>query len=562
MSIGQAGQNESEPHRMSVEKCSTGEPSPCVWGEGCQGPSKNRGKAVHRSGGVSAAGMSGSVAGVNQEISSGAGPQGRATAGASPQGEAERAGGEVGGSRSSVEAQDSTTCAEPRGATCAQADWSGAEQGDGWTDLLSEWGRIITPAKVQKLQRTLYRKAKAEPGYRFYSLYGEVCRMDVLETALAQVTRNGGCAGVDGVKLDTIQKDETSRNTWLKALAEELRTGRYRPEAVLRVEIPKGEGKTRPLGIPTVKDRVVQMAVLMVVLPIFEADMHRHSYAYRPGKSAHQALRAIAEAVKRGKYEIIDADLSGYFDSIPHGRLMKLVARRISDGSVLALISAWLKAPVEERDPKSGKRTRRRNERGTPQGGVISPLLANIYLNRLDWEVNERCRGKPEMIRYADDFVILAGTGQGKGLLERLKSWLEARGLSLNERKTRLVDIRQESIKFLGFSLSWRRRLRPEHYLHIEAHPKSQQKLRDKVRERLNHWTMVQEEGETVRSLNRLLKGWAGYFRFGNRSRVFSKMQYYVSRKVERWLRRRHGQKLARVEAQRLAQSYNLYRLA
>ena len=428
--------------------------------------------------------------------------------------------------------------------------------------MQNEWARITTPAGVQKLQRTLYRKAKAEPEYRFYSLYGDVCRRDMLEAALARVTHNGGCAGVDGVEIEHVQKDETTRNTWIASLMEELKAKRYRPSPVLRVHIPKGDGKTRPLGIPTVKDRVVQMAVVLVSMPIFEADMHRHSYAYRPGRNAHQALQAIVEAVKRGKYEVIDADLSGYFDSIPHDRLMKLVARRISDGSVLALISAWLKAPIEERDPRSGKVMRRRNERGTPQGGVISPMLANLYLDRLDKEVNDRCVGQPELVRYADDFVILSRPGQGAELMERLKRWLSARGLSLNEQKTRLVDIRQEAIKFLGFSLSWRRHMfRPGYYLHVEAHPKSQQKLRDKVKERLTHWTLFQDEGETARALTRLLKGWTGYFRFGNYHHVLGKMQYYVRGKLVRWLWRRHGQALTWAEAEQLADSLNLYRL-
>lgn len=526
---------------MSVERSSTSEPSPCSVGEGCQEPSAKQSEMVYRTGGVSVDGMSGSDAGVNQEIFTGVCESKQPPAQAGQTGKAERAGGEVGVSRSSEEPAESTTAREPRGGTCAQANQSDEGQGDGWEDLLSEWTRIVTPEKVRKLQRTLYRKAKAEPKYRFYSLYGELSRMDILETALRMVVRNGGCAGVDGVEIGQVNEDEETSRRWLEQTASELRSKSYRPSAVLRHYIAKGDGKYRPLGIPTVKDRVVQAAAALVLMPIFEADMHAQSYAYRPGRNAHQAIGAIAQAVRKGQREVIDADLSGYFDSIPHRTLLKLVARRISDGAMLKLIRSWLRAPVEERDEKGGPPRRQNNRQGTPQGGVISPLLANLYLDRLDKGVNEQCEIRPTMVRYADDFVILCRNGQGEGLMERLRQWLTRNGLKLNEQKTRLVDLRQEGIKFLGFSLSLRRERRGQsRYVHIEPHWKSQQKLRDKIKEKLNHWTLHLPPEELVREINRQIKGWEGYFRYGNPSHVFGKMQFYLNGKFVRWLWRKH----------------------
>jgi len=570
--IGQAGRNENEPHQMSVESGSTRKPSPYREDEGCkESPGKQSG-AAHRSGGVCVDGMSGNDGRVSQEICSGApsnGEQPGVQAGLT--GKAPVAGVEVGVSHSSVEARDSTTRAEPRGGTCVHASQKSEGQGDGWEDLLNEWTQILTPEKVRKLQRALYRKAKAEPKYRFWSLYGELCRMDILETALRLVARNGGCAGVDGVEIEDIlsekEGEEGKSKEWLEELARELKDKRYRPSPVLRVLIPKADGKMRPLGIPTVKDRVAQAAAVLVLMPIFEADMHEHSYAYRPGRNAHQAMDAIKAGIQTGHFEIIDADLSGYFDSIPHSRLMRLVARRISDGSMLKLIRAWLRAPIEERDGgEGGKRRRKANRQGTPQGGVISPLLANLYLDRLDKEVNGRKELKARMVRYADDFVILSRPGQGQALLGRVKGWLEARGLKLNEEKTRLVDIRKEGIKFLGFSVSWRKyRTTGRGYAHMEPHSKSQQKLRDSVKGLLNHWTLMRGEEETIGALNRKLKGWKGYFGFGNPSHVMGKLEYYIQNKLRRWLWKRHGKPPGlydRYSDHALRQNWGLYPLA
>lgn len=552
---------------MSVERDSTRKPNSYPESEGCKQSSDQQPEAIDRSGGVSVGGMSGKVDGVSQEISDHREPQGtqpRVQAGQT--GKARGVDGEVGVLRSSEEVRDSTTRTEPREGTCVETNQSSEGPDDGWESRLNWLTQIVTPPKVRKLQRTLYRKAKAEPKYRFYSLYGELSRMDILETALNMVVRNGGCAGVDGQEIEDVLGPEGAlRQQWLEKLAAEIRTRAYRPAAVLRVYIPKADGKLRPLGIPTVKDRVVQAAAMLVLLPIFEADMHERSYAYRPGKNAHQAMSEIVEGIGRGNFEVIDADLSGYFDSIPHDELMGLVARRVSDGSMLALIRSWLKAPIEEQDKGTGRRKQTRNRCGTPQGGVISPLLANLYLNGLDWSVNEKCELKPTMVRYADDFVILCRKGQGAGLLERLKKWLTNRGLKLNEEKTRLVDIRQDGIRFLGFSVSWRKKRQNWWaYVHLEPHYKSQQKLREKIRERLNHWTEHEEESEVIKGLNRLLKGWKGYFDFGNPSHAFGKLQYYANNKVRTWLWRKHdcaGGKFARYSNERLKREYGLYQL-
>ncbi len=436
---------------------------------------------------------------------------------------------------------------------------------DGRATVERLFDRITTPPKVQKLQHTLYRKAKAEPGYRFYSLYGELLRADVLETAMSAVASNAGAAGVDGQECRVYTCNEEAWQEWRDRLLEELRTQRYRPSPVRRVRIPKGDGKTRPLGIPTVKDRVVQAAVALVLLPVWEADSHPHSYAYRPKRNAHQAMDAIKRALLSGRTEVIDADLSGYFDSIPHRELLRLVARRVSDGRILALIKAWLRAPIVERDPQTGRSSVTGNRRGTPQGGVISPLLANLYLSRLDWEVNERCQGRPVLVRYADDFVVLSQPGQGAELMARLKRWLETRGLTLNENKTRRLDVRVEGFKFLGFGVSWRRARRSgRYYPHVEPHPKSQMKLRDKLREKLNHWTLWRAAEEVIPEVNRLLKGWGGYFHYANSTQVFNRVNHFALHRLRRWLWRKHGGRKAlwaTYPNEVLRERYGLYQL-
>jgi group II intron reverse transcriptase/maturase len=361
-----------------------------------------------------------------------------------------------------------------------------------------------------------------------------------LEAALKAVVRNAGVAGVDGL---TTEQVKAAPSAVLDELQTQLRTRSYRPSPVLRVWIPKDDGKERPLGIPTVKDRIVQMALLILLQPIFEADFHEDSYGYRPGRHAHQALETIRAAIWQGRYEVIDADLSGYFDTINHAGLLRLVARRVSDGSILGLVKRFLKAPIVEE--KSGRRTILPNERGTPQGGVISPLLANLYLNSLDHGVNEQPELDAKLVRYADDFVLLCRPGHGPALYARLKVYLHRKGLKLNETKTRVLDVRRESFRFLGFEVSWRQsRYTGKHYPHVEPSRKARQELRDAVRRELNHWTTGCSCVATVRTVNQTVRGWSQYFHYGHCTRTFVRMQDWLRQRYRKWLWKKYGRTL------------------
>jgi group II intron reverse transcriptase/maturase len=423
--------------------------------------------------------------------------------------------------------------------------------------------QIRTPDKVRQLQLALYRKAKAEPKYRFWSLYGELCRWDVLATALEAQIRNNGQAGIDGESLASIKASPEKKQQWLLGLQEELRTKSYRPKPVRRVMIAKSNGGQRPLGIPTVTDRVVQTALTVLLMPIWEADFHPHSYGFRPKRRAHQAIAEIQKAVQKGYVETIDADLSKYFDTIPHDQLMKAVARRVSDGSVLRLVKNWLRAPVAEED-KGGSRRLTPNQRGTPQGGVISPLLANLYLNPLDHAVNEKTSGRARMVRYADDFVILCAPGRAGGLIERLKKWLAAKGLNLNESKTRVVNIRRQGINFLGFNLTWRQSFRGRGYLQAQPSAKSRKALRQKLGQILNQKTHWRSAREVVAEVNRILRGGAGYFHWFNSVKVMRRMSDYSRNRLRRWLWRKHACRRglwSHYSDERLHRGYGLYEL-
>ena len=523
---------------MSPDNASPGASrAAAVTSEGRRLPEKQP-SAQGASGGVSVDSMPGSARSEGWEVCGRETTQPSAQAGVT--GEAERAAAEVGVLHSIVdllamdaEYREQLRQSAGREGTCSDACKRREGQGDGPRG-------IQTPEKVRKLQIALYRKAKADPQWRFWSLYGEICRRDILEHALQLVARNGGAPGVDGQTIGSITATPDTQRAWLDTLQQELQTKTYRPSPVRRVYIPKSNGGQRPLGIPTVKDRVAQMAAYLVLMPIFEADFHPHSFGFRPKRNAHQAIDTIVEALRSGRTEVLDADLSKYFDTIPHRQLLGAAARRISDGSVLRLLKQWLRAPVVEED-KEGTRRILPNPQGTPQGGVISPLLANLYLNPLDWAVNERCTGKPVLVRYADDLVILSVPGQGKALRERLRRWLKAKGLSLNETKTRIVNFREEGFHFLGYALSWRRGRSGRHYPHVEPSVKSQQHLREVIREELNHWTLWRGVQPVVERLNQILRGWSGYYHYRNSSRVFGKSKSWVETRMQRWLWRKHA---------------------
>jgi group II intron reverse transcriptase/maturase len=562
----QMGRNENEPHPMSPEMHRTGDkPNPYTMGEGRREEAGQQSEPAQRFGGVSVDGTSASSVKVSWENCGDGNAKSRPSVQAGQTREAGGVAAEVGVPHSSMDllALDAAFRQElqaggRRGNTCS------TRRGEAKDTGMAGATRLATPDKVRPLQITLYRKAKTAPKYRFWSLYGEVLRRDVLETALAVQQRNGGAAGVDGQRLADITADPARRQQWLEGLQEELKTRTYRPRPVRRVMIPKSSGGERPLGIPTVKDRVVQTAVYLLLMPILEADFHARSYGFRPRHRAQQAIAAINQAAHDGYVEIIDADLSKYFDTIPHRELLKAVARRVSDGSILRLIKSWLRAPVVEEDRDGIKRVLP-NRRGTPQGGVISPLLANLYLNPLDHGVNEKTSGQARMVRYADDFVIACRPGQSQGLLPRLKAWLTAKGLTLNEAKTRLVDIRQQGINFLGFNLTWRSyRRRPGGYLHVEPAQKSRAALRQNLGRILNHRTLWRSTGEVVTEANRVLRGWAGYFHYGNSTRIMKQMKNYSQNRLRRWLWRKHdcGRSLWKhYTEERLSAHYGLYAL-
>ena len=400
------------------------------------------------------------------------------------------------------------------------------------------------PATVGKLQTVLRAKAKAAPGYRFYALYDKMYRMDVLTHAFQRCRANGGAAGVDGQTFADIEAADVQR--WLGELAEELRTKAYRPQAVRRVWIPKGDGKQRPLGIPTIRDRVVQMAFVLVVESIFDEDLQPEQHAYRADHSAHEALREVQGWLDRGYTEVVDADLSGYFDSIPHHELLKCVARRISDGRVLHLVKMWLQAAVEETS-ESGqvvRTTRNKDEgRGTPQGSVASPLLANLYMRRfvLGWKtLGHEQRLDAHIVNYADDFVICCRPGRAAEALSVMRVMMEKIRLTVNEQKTRQCSLPAETFKFLGFEfgpqVSWKTGRR---YLTPTPAKKKVQAICDKISEATSARTSWRAVDEEVGVLNQMLSGWANYFRLGYVTGAWQIVQQHACRRLRQWLRRK-----------------------
>jgi RNA-directed DNA polymerase len=416
----------------------------------------------------------------------------------------------------------------------------------------------------------LHAKAKGSPSYRFYALYDKIYRKDVLTYAYHRCRLNGGAEGVDGVTFETIKTQ--GEEQWLDELAEELRKGTYQPQPVRRVNIPKeGQpGKFRPLGIPCIRDRVVQMATVVVLEPIFEADLEPEQYAYRPERSAHDAVKHVADLLRTGFTEVVDADLSGYFDSIPHAELMKSVARRISDGRVLRLIKMWLETPVEEADERGRKERTSRNKdegKGTPQGAPISPLLSNIYMRRFirGWKTQgHEKRLSARIVNYADDFVICcrADADQAMATMRTMMSKLK---LTVNETKTRLCSLPEGSFDFLGYTFGRCFSYRTGRaYLGASPSRKKIAKLCDAIRELTLRSGTGRDEEEVVGKLNQKLVGWANYFSVGAVTKAYGMVNYHVTNRLRRWLCAKHrvrGPGYSRYPDAFLYQKLGLYQL-
>ena len=413
-------------------------------------------------------------------------------------------------------------------------------------DYLEELKTGRLPEKLANLRQKLYQKAKNEPKFRFYSLYEHMYRDDVMQCAWRVVKRNHGKPGTDGVTIESIEEREGGVEKFLKEIQEELRSHRYSPRPVRRVYIPKPNGGLRPLGIPAIRDRVVQAAARLILEPIFEAVFEECSYGFRPGRSQHDALNEIRKHLKDGFRDVYDLDIKAYFDSISHEKLLKSVETRICDGSVLKLIRMWLRAKVIERR-EDGTTGSQQPTQGTPQGGVISPLLANVYLHWMDKLFNST-RGpanwaKAKLVRYADDMVILARF-IGPKIEEFVRDTLERRlGLTINREKTRIVNLQdgREGLDFLGFTFRYFKDLqgRPWRYLNIEPSKKTVKRERARIKELTGSEHCFVPIPTLVKELNRHLASWRPYYMFGYPRRVFRQVNHYVQQRLVVHLHRR-----------------------